>query len=135
MRDGRSVCHTKRTESTLQRDGARIAECMATTYSGEGCEFGQVYSSFPFIHLTSHDQFTRFIILLELECMDTKSNGSQFRQVCSSFSLQSIHPQTQHENNTGMHDYQTGVISNAASLFIISILENHPSTPMKRARS
>ena len=61
----------------------------------------------------------------------TKSNGSQFRQVYSSFSLQAIHSQILHENNNRMHNYQTEVISNWASLFIISFFQNHSSIPMK----
>ena len=85
VREGMSVCENHQIGITLQSDGARIAECMTTTYSGEGCEFRQVYSSLPFIILTSHDQFTCIILLLKLQCIDTKSNGSQFRQVYSSF--------------------------------------------------
>ena len=135
MREGMSVCHRKRTENTLQRDGTRIAERVTTTNSGEGCEFGQVYSSLHLIILTSHDQFTRLIILLELECIDTKSNGSQFRQVYSSFHFQTIHPQTPHENTSGMQNYQTEGISSWASLFVISFSHTHPSIPMKHTRS
>ena len=48
--------------STLQSDGTREAEratAIITVFiSSECCEFRQVYSSFPFIITTSHDQFT-----------------------------------------------------------------------------
>ena len=61
----------------------------------------------------------------KLECTMTKLNRSQFRQVYSLSSLQVIHSQTQHENKTQIHTYQTEVISNGASLFITSFFEKH----------
>ena len=132
LREGMSVGEDRVIRNTLQSDGTRIEECATVvTFSSECCEFRQVYSSLHFIITTSHDQFTRFVILLETECPFTKSNGSQFRQVYSSFSLQTIHFQTQHENNHQMHTYQTEVISNWASLFIISFFHNHSSIPVK----
>ena len=67
--------------------------------------------------------------------MCTKLNGSQLRQVYSSFSLQAIHSQILHENTAQMHKYQTEVISNWACLFIISFYENHSSIPMKHNRN
>ena len=136
VREGMSVCEDRVIGSTLQSDGTKIAECITVTpFSSECSEFRQVYSSSHFIITTSHDQFSWFIIILELECTFTKSNGRQFRQVYSSFSLQSIHSQTLHENKHGMHHHQTGVISNWASLFIISFFQNHSSIPMKHARN
>ncbi len=122
-------------ENTLQSDVTRILECITVTpFSSECCEFRQVYSSLHSIITTLHDQFIRFIIL-ETECIFTKSNGSQFRQVYSLLSLQSIHSQTQQENINRMHDHQTEVISNWVSLFIISFFENHSSIPMKQNRN
>ena len=67
--------------------------------------------------------------------MFTELNGSQFRQIYSSFSFQSIHPQTLHEHTHGMHNDQTEVISNWASLFFISFFEKHSSVPMKHNRN
>ena len=74
-------------------------------------------------------------MILETECIITKSNGSQFRQVYSSFSLQSIHSQTLRENKQQMHDNQLEVISNWACLFIISSFENHSLIPVKHNRN
>ena len=68
------------------------------------------------------------------ECTTTKSNGSQFRQIYSSLSLQTIHSQMQHKSSYGMHHHQIEVISNWANLFIISFFENHSSNPMKHNR-
>ena len=104
--------------STLQSDDTRIAECITLFISSDCCEYRQIYSSLLFIITTSHDQFTRFIIL-ETKCTTIELNRSQFRQIYSSFPLQSIHSQIPHENTHGMHNNQTGVISNWASLFII----------------
>ena len=131
VREGMSVDEDRKTDSTLQSDDTRIAECPTVIpFSSKCCEFRQIYSSLLFIITTSHDQFTRFIIL-ETKCTTIELNGSQFRQIYSSFPLQSIHSQIPHENTHGMHNNQTGVISNWASLFIISFFHNHSSIPMK----
>ena len=118
---------------TCQSDGTRIQECNQPI-SSECCEFGQIYSLLHFIIITSHDQFSRFIIP-ETECIITKSNGNQFRQVYPSFSLQVIHSQILQENNHGMPLYQTKVISNWACLFITSFFQNHSSIPRKHRRN
>ena len=121
--------------STLQSNGMRIVECTIVFpfFSCECRQFGQVYSSLHFIITTSHDQFT-VIMIIKVECTFTKSNGNQFRQVYSSFPLQSVHSQIPRENTHGMHDHQTEVISNWASLFIISFFQNHSSIPMNEQR-
>ena len=136
VREGMSVCEDRMRGNTLQSDVTRTAECQTVfSFSSECCEFRQVYSSIHSIIITSHYQFTRFIIVLETECTFTKSNGSQFRQVYSVLPLQAIHSQTPHENNTGIHTYQIEVISNWASLFITSIHHTHSSIPMKQNRN
>ena len=114
-----SVCEDRMIGSTLQSDGTRTDECTTVFTCSEWCEFRQVYSSLHFIITTSHYQFIWVITIVETECTITKLNGSQFRQVYSSFSLQSIHSQTLHENNNRMPNHQTEVISNWACLFII----------------
>ena len=64
VREGMSVCEDRVMGNTLQSDGTRILECATVlSFSSECCEFRQVYSSLHFIITTSHDQFTRFIIL------------------------------------------------------------------------
>ena len=132
LREGMSDCEDRVIGNTLQSDGTRMLESITVIpFSSERREFRQLYSSFHFIITTSHDQFTRVNNRIEQECMFTKSNGSQFRQVYSSFSLYAIHSQTPHENNHRMHDHQREVISNWASLFIISFHHNHFSIPMK----
>ena len=134
VREGMSVGENRVIGNTLQSDMG-IVECVTVfSFSSECIEFRQVYSSIHFIITTSHYQFTG-VINLELECTPTKSNGGQFRQVYSSFPFQAIHSQTLHENNSGMHNNQTGVISNWASLFIISFFQNHSSIPMKHNRN
>ena len=102
-----SVCEDRVIGNTLQSDDTRILECPnIISFSSECCEFRQVYSSAHFITATSHDQFS-WIIILEFKCTITKSNGSQFRQIYSSFSFCWIHSQTLHENNHGMYGHQT----------------------------
>ena len=97
---GMSVCEDGMIGNTLQSDVTRILECTTVIpFSSECCELWQVCSSLLFIITTSHDQFSGIIIILEPECMFTKSNRSQFRQVYSLFSFQLIHSQTRHENN------------------------------------
>ena len=130
VREGMSACEDRVIRHTLQRDGTRAVECATAINSSECCEFRQVYSSFLFIITTSHDQFTRFIIL-ETKCTTIELNRSQFRQIYSSFPLQSIHSQIPHENTHGMYNNQTGVISNWAGLFISSFIHIHSSIPMK----
>ena len=64
VREGMSVCEGRVMGNTLQSDGTRILECATViSFSSECSEFRQVYSSHHFIITTSHDQFTRFIIL------------------------------------------------------------------------
>ena len=58
MREGMSVCEDRVIRDTLQSDRTRIEECKTVFSSSECDEFGQVYSSFHFIIITSHDQFT-----------------------------------------------------------------------------
>ena len=131
LREGMSVCEDRMIGNTLQSDGTRIEECITgIAFNSEWGEFRQVYSLLHFIIITSHYQFSWFITL-ELESSITKSNGSQFRQVYSSFSFWKSYSQTLHENNRGMHLHQTEVISNWACLFIISFFQNHSSIPMK----
>ena len=81
VREGMSACEDRVIGNTLQSDGTRIEECATVIpFSSEWSEFRQVYSSVHFIITTSHDQFSR-ITMIETECMCTKLNGSQFRQV------------------------------------------------------
>ena len=135
VREGMSVCEARVTWNTLQSDDTRRAECITViSSSSERCEFRQVYSSSHFIITTSHYQFS-WRVILEMECIFTKSNGSQFRQVYSSISFQFIHSQTPHENTHRMHSYQTEVTSNWACLFIISFYQSHSSIPMKHNRN
>ena len=61
----------------------------------------------------------------------TKEECFQTGQVYSSFSFKSNHSQTRHESISQKSNCQTGVISNWASLIIISFFQNHSSTPMK----
>ncbi len=120
--------------STLQSDDLNIVECTTVIpFSSEWSEFRQVYSSVHFIITASHDQFTCFTT--ETECIITKLNGSQFRQIYPSFSLQAIHSQILHENSNRMQHDQKEVISNWACLFIISFFQNHSSIPVKRYRN
>ena len=77
----------------------------------------------------------KYRIRAVMECTTTKLNGSQFRQIYSSLSLQTIHSQMQHKSSYGMHHHQIEVISNWANLFIISFFENHSSIPMKHRRN
>ena len=80
--EGKSSCDLKTEEPTLQCDVMRIKECTTVlSISSECCELRQVYSLVHFIITTSHDQFTRIIIILELECIITKLSCSQFRQI------------------------------------------------------
>ena len=66
VREGMSVCEERVIRNTLQSDVTRIAECKTViSFSSECREFRQVYSSVHFIIITSHDQFTRFIIFSE----------------------------------------------------------------------
>ena len=59
MREGMSVCEDRVIGNTLQSDDMEIVECITVTpFSSECCEFGQVYSSVPFIITTSHYQFS-----------------------------------------------------------------------------
>ena len=135
MREGMSVGEDRVIGSTLQSDGTRIEECITgIAFNSEWGEFRQVYSLLHFIIITSHYQFSWFITL-ELESSITKSNGSQFRQVYSSFSFWKSYSQTLHENNRGMHLHQTEVISNWACLFIIPFFHNHSSIPRKHNRN
>ena len=131
VREGMSVDEDRVIRNTFQSDGTRITECFTVyPFCSECSEFRQLYSSVHLIITTLHDQFSWFILLLETECSITKLNGSQFRQVYLSFSLQAIHSQTPHENNYWMHIDHTEVISNWACLFIISFFQNHSSIPM-----
>ena len=66
VREGMSVCEDRVIRNTLQSDVTRIAECKTViSFSSECREFRQVYSSVHLIIITSHDQFTRFIIFSE----------------------------------------------------------------------
>ena len=95
VREGMSVCEDRVIGSTLKSDRTRIVECVTVfSFSSEFSEFGQVYSSARSIITTSHDQLTCSITTLETECIFTKLNGSQFRQIYSSSSFQFIHFQT-----------------------------------------
>ena len=114
-----SACEDREMGHTLQSDVTRITECITVSFSSEWSEFRQVYSSLQFIISTSHDQFSWLIKYIELKCLTTDSNALQFRQIYSSFYLQSIHSQIPHENTHGMLHYLTEVTSNRASLFII----------------
>ena len=134
VREGMSVGEDRVMGNTFQSDDTWTLKCKTAFTCSECCEFRQVYSSLHSITTTSHYQFTR-VIILETECTFTKSNRSQFRQICSSFSLQAIHSQTLHENNHRMPLYQTEVISNWACLFIISFFQNHSSIPRKHNRN
>ena len=123
VREGMSVGEGRVIGSTLQSDGTGIQEWFTVFNSSEWCEFRQVYLLTHFINLTSHDQLSWFIVG-EFKCISTKLNGSQFRQIYSSFSSWWVYSQTPHENTYGMLSHQTGVISNWAILFIIPINHN-----------
>ena len=125
VREGMSANEERENGKTLQSDGLRIAEWATVSNGGKWREPRQVYSSVQFIIITSHDQLTWFVVL-ELECTPTKLNGSQFRQIYSSFSLQAIHSQTQPESTTQMIRLQTEVISTWAGLFIILFRSRFP---------
>ena len=59
VREGVSVCEDRMIGNTLQSDGTRIAECPTVLpFSSKCSEFRQVYSSFHFIIITSHYQFS-----------------------------------------------------------------------------
>ena len=58
VREGMSVCEGRVIGNTLQSDETKIVECPTVFFSSECCEFRQVYSSFHFIIITSHDQFS-----------------------------------------------------------------------------
>ena len=81
VREGMSACEERVMRSTLQSDDTRILECVTVIpFSSRECsEFRQVFSSVHVINTTSHYQFTRIIVLFEVECTITKLNGSQFR--------------------------------------------------------
>ena len=65
VREGMSVGEGRVIGNTLQSDDTRRVECVTVvTFSSECCEFRQVYSSLHLIIITSHYQFTRFIIIL-----------------------------------------------------------------------
>ena len=81
VREGMSISEVRGRGNTFQSDDTRITEWSAVFGSSEWSEFRQVYSSFHFIIITSHDQFSWIFIVLETECTITKSNGSQFRQI------------------------------------------------------
>ena len=121
---------------TFKNDVFRIRESRtAHVIISKWCEFRQVYSSLHRWITTSHDQFSWIVTSLKTEWFKTQSNGSQFWQIYSSFSLHIIYSQILHENTYRMHDHQTGVISNWASLFIIPLRNTHSSVPMKRDRN
>ena len=54
--------------------------------------------------------------------MRTQSNGSQFRQIYSSFPFNWIHSQIPHEENDNMYYSQTEGISSWTNLFIILLM-------------
>ena len=120
LREGMPASEKRVIGTAFQSDVMRIAEGNTVSNGGERCEFRQVYSSLHFITTTSHYQFTRLIIL-EIECIITKPNGSQFGQIYKSIPFQSIHSQILHENSHKTQVCQRGVISNWSNLFIISI--------------
>ena len=68
--------------------------------------------------LTSHDQCGWIIILLEIECLKTQLNGSQFRQVYSITHITINYSQTQRENKHRMPFYHRWVIWEKACLVI-----------------
>ena len=115
-------------------DGTRKLECTVfpsvVSEVSLGKSIHQFISSSPLRMINSVE-----IITMNQNACLTKLNGSQFRQVYSSLSLQYIHSQIQHENNSRMQTHQTEVISNWASLFITSFFDNHSSIPMKHDRS
>ena len=160
---GKSIHHSHFKQFTLKYNTRALLECTITKLNGS--QFRQIYSSFSLQTIHSQIQHDHnhgmpdhqtewksiwgnlaIILILEqftlkyntralLECTITKLNGSQFRQVYSSFSILTIHSQIQHENNHRMLYHQTEVISSRACLFITSFLENHSSIPMKHNRN
>ena len=63
VREGMSACEDRVIGNTLQSDEMSKGECMTAIYtpivcSRECSEFRQVYSSFLFIIITSHYQFS-----------------------------------------------------------------------------
>lgn len=78
VREGMSSCEKALQRLTLKNDMTRVSERItAFLGSGENGELRQVYSSPPFIRLTSHDQQGVFINI-KTACIITESNGSQF---------------------------------------------------------
>ena len=102
-------------------------------FSSKCSEFRQISLLSPTTNGTPHDQFRPFI--LEKESPSPQSNGSQFRQVYQSFSLQFTHSQILHENRNRTHIHQTELISNWAYLFIISFHRSNSLIPMKHDRN
>ena len=82
---------------------------------------GKSNHSYNHITVTSHDQRGVGVIDIKSKGILTTLNGSQFRQVYSSFSLQSIHSQSLRENNHGMNHHQTDRIATQPSLFLTLI--------------
>ena len=82
---------------------------------------GKSNHSYNPITVTSHDQRGIGVADIESKGILSTLNGSQFRQVYSSFSLQSIHSQSQPKNNHGMTHHQTGRIATPPSLFLTLI--------------
>ena len=85
--------------------------------------------------ITSHYQCVWSIIAIEIECIVSHLNGSQFRQVYSITHITINHSQTQHENTQRMHFYQIRVIWEKACLVITLCEWEHSSTPMKQNRN
>ena len=113
-----SSCEKAVQRTTLKNDTTRVTERItAFLRSGENGEFGQVYSSPPVIRLTSHDQQGVFINI-KTACIITESNGSQFGQVYSSFSVWSDHFQRSQKDTQRMNNIPAELTSNWASLFI-----------------
>ena len=77
------------------------------------------------IHHSQPKQFTlKCNTRTTTECLITKPNGSQFRQIYSSFLPLTIHSQMQHENNNRMPHHQTEWKSIQANLLIILTSNN-----------
>ena len=113
-----SSCEKALQRLTLKNDMTRVSERItAFLGSGENGELRQVYSSPPFIRLTSHDQQGVFFNI-KTACIITESNGSQFRQVYSSFPVWSGHFQRPQKSNQRMHNTPEELTSNWASLFV-----------------
>ena len=144
VREGMSVCEGRVIGSTLQSDETRRVECITVIpFSSEWCEFRQVYSSLHFIIITSHDQFSRSIKRVKLECILTQLNGRQLRQIYSilPFSSHSLsitrwwHQQNAPRPNRSDFKLGMSIHNYIATIILISSNEAYRKLPLSSFNS